>query len=397
MQRVMFYCQYLSGMGHLVRSTQFTKALSEQFETLLVIGGPKIEGFIPPEGVETRYMPPLWLEDGAFRVASEDADVETVKALRRDTLISETDRFRPDVVITEFFPFGRHDLLFELEPWMAHLKRTMPETLVVSSLRDLIGKTVLDEQTHRIAELANRYFDLALVHADPKFLSFNECFPAPEKIQCPVVHTGFIAQDISASTIAADKPFILVSVGGGRIGGEVLETALGAAEYLQHELDYEFRIFTGPFLEDDAFERLSARAARLENVVLERFTPDLMAYMQAASLSISLAGYNTTMNVLRTGVPAVLIPIGHYDFDCEQRLRADKLARLGVVQMLETPQLSPLRMADAIRASFKRGPSRVCFNLDGAVCATNEIAKQLSLRQGAVDINATRKESTQCA
>ena len=397
MQRVMLYCQYLSGMGHLVRSTQFARALSKKFETLLVIGGPKIEGFKPPEGVEILYLPPLWLENGAFRVASEDVDVETVKALRRDTLIAETDRFCPDVVITEFFPFGRHDLLFELEPWMVHLKRAMPETLVVSSLRDLIGKTVLDEQTDRIAGLANTYFDLTLVHADTKFLAFDECFPAPEKIRCPVVHTGFIAQDISSNAINSGKPFILVSVGGGRIGGEVLETALNAAECLQHELEHEFRIFTGPFLGDDVFETLKARAAGLKNVVLERFTPDLMAYMQAASLSISLAGYNTTMNVLRAGVPAVLVPIGHYDFDCEQLLRAGKLAKLGVVEMLESTQLSPVRLADAIRMGLKRGPSGVHFNLDGAACATDEIAKWLDVRASALAIKLAEEESTRCA
>ena len=397
MQRVMLYCQYLSGMGHLVRSSQFAKALSERFETLLVIGGPRIEGFKPPEGVEILYLPPLWLENGAFRVASLAGDVESVKALRRDILISETDRLCPDVVITEFFPFGRHDLLFELEPWMAHLKGTMPETMVVSSLRDLIGKTVLDEQTDRIAELANRYFDLALVHADPKFLSFDECFPAAEKIQCPVVHTGFIAQDISANAFDDDRPFILVSVGGGRIGGEVLESALGAAERLQHELDHEFRIFTGPFLEDDAFDALNVRAARLENVVLARFTPDLMAYMQSADLSISLAGYNTTMNVLRAGVPAVLVPIGHYDFDCEQLLRAGKLAKLGVVEMLESTQVSAERLADAIRSGLKRGPSCVQFNLDGAVCAADEIANQLARRADAVANVVAEEEGARCA
>lgn len=397
MQRVMLYCQYLSGMGHLVRSSQFAKALSERFETLLIIGGPKIDGFKPPGGVEILYLPPLWLENGAFRVAAGDADVETVKTLRRDTLIAETDRFRPDGVITEFFPFGRHDLLFELEPWMVHLQRTLPETMVISSLRDLIGKTVLGEQTDRIAGLANTYFDLTLVHADPKFLSFDECFPAPEKIRCPVVHTGFIAQDVSTNTVKHSKPFILVSVGGGRIGGEVLETALGAAEHLQHEFDHEFRIFTGPFLEDDAFETLKARAAGLDNVVLERFTPDLMAYMQAASLSVSLAGYNTTMNVLRSGVPAVLVPIGHYDFDCEQLLRAGKLAKLGVVEMIESTQLSPERLVDAIRTGLKRGPSRVYFNLDGAACATDEIAKWLDLRTDALAIDSTGEESTRCA
>lgn len=376
----MLYCQYLSGMGHLVRSTQFAKALATRFETTVVIGGPRIDGFVPPPGLEILYLPPLWLQGGTFRVANDGQSVDAVKAARARALITAFDEVRPDVVITEFFPFGRHDLLFELRPWMEHIRRTAPETLVVSSLRDLIGKTVLDDQVDLIASLANRYFDAALIHADPGFLRFETCFPAPEKIRCPILHTGFIAQECDAAPVEADKPFILVSIGGGRIGGEVLDAAISAAALLRASLPHDFRVFTGPFLEDADFDRLSARAAALPNVVLERFTPNLMAYMQAADLSVSLAGYNTTMNVLRAEVPAVLVPIGHYDFDCEQLQRARQLADLGVVQMLLATELSPHRLAEAIRAGLGRGPVPTPFNLDGAATATDAIASLLDRR-----------------
>jgi predicted glycosyltransferase len=181
----MLYCQYLSGMGHLVRTTQFAKALAERFQPTVVIGGPKIEGFVPPDGVEIVYMPPLWLQDGAFRVA-DGSDVDEIKRTRRDMLIDLFESARPEIVITEFFPFGRHDLLFELEPWMQHIKTSAPETLVVSSLRDLIGKTVLNQQTGKIAQLANAYFDAVLVHADPQFLRFESTFAgAPHQLPDP--------------------------------------------------------------------------------------------------------------------------------------------------------------------------------------------------------------------
>ncbi|MEO1471971.1 MAG: glycosyltransferase, partial [Pseudomonadota bacterium] len=277
-------------------------------------------------------------------------------------------------------PFGRHDLLFELEPWMRHIRASAPGTLIVSSLRDLIGKTVLAEQTDLIARLANRYFDAALVHADPAFLRFEECFPEAGRIRCPVLHTGFVAQPAETQPVASERPFILVSIGGGRIGGEVLETAVEAARLLADELPHEFRLFTGPFLTDAAFAALEARAAGLPNVRIARFTSRLMGQMQAAALSISLAGYNTTMNVLRAGTPAILVPIGHYDFDCEQLMRAEKLAALGAVDMLRTEALGPAVLAERIRAGLMRGRSASPFNLDGARTATETLAGLLAGR-----------------
>ncbi|MEL6267216.1 MAG: glycosyltransferase, partial [Pseudomonadota bacterium] len=99
-----------------------------------------------------------------------------------------------------------------------------------------------------------------------------------------------------------------------------------------------------------------------------------------AALSISLAGYNTTMNVLRAGTPAILVPIGHYDFDCEQLMRAEKLAALGAVDMLRTEALGPAVLAERIRAGLMRGRSASPFNLDGARTATETLAGLLAGR-----------------
>lgn len=373
MQRVMLYCQYLSGMGHLVRTTQFAQALAARFEPTVIIGGPRVDGFEPPEGVEIVYLPPLWLEDGSFRVAGGN-DVERVKRARREALIDLFDADRPSIVITEFFPFGRHDLLFELEPWMRHIRDTAPDTLIVSSLRDLIGKTVLSDQTDRIVDLANTYFDTVLVHSDPQFMRLEDGFVGAAQIKAPILHTGFVAQDSVSVPEPTDVPFILVSVGGGRIGANLLDTALDAARLLEAEVPHQFRVFTGPFLGDGTYDALARKARGLSNVALSRFTPKLMAHMQAADLSISLAGYNTTMNVLRSGVPAILVPIGHYDFDCEQYMRAEKLSALGAVDMLREADLSPEALASAIRQRLARETAPLQFNLDGARGATEALA-----------------------
>jgi predicted glycosyltransferase len=208
------------------------------------------------------------------------------------------------------------------------------------------------------------------------------------RINCPILHTGFVAEAAKAEPLSFDQPLVLVSVGGGRIGGAVLDAAIGAAALLQRELPHDFRIFTGPFLPEEDFAKLQAKAAGQENVVLGRFTSNLLGHMQAADLSVSLAGYNTTMNVLRADVPAILVPIGHYDFDCEQLMRAEKLAELGVVDLLRQDAVSAESLAERIQSGLCRERVSHGFNLDGARDATEALValqaqRTLPTRKGA--------------
>ena len=64
--------------------------------------------------------------------------------------------------------------------------------------------------------------------------------------------------------------------------------------------------------------------------------------MRQADLSISMAGYNTTLNVLTTGVRAMLLPFTGND-DQEQTLRSERLEQLGVVRMIRPEDLDPER------------------------------------------------------
>ena len=55
-----------------------------------------------------------------------------------------------------------------------------------------------------------------------------------------------------------------------------------------------------------------------------------------------MGGYNTTMNILATRVPALLWP---FSTNREQRLRAERLADRGLLTVLEDADLQPDRLA----------------------------------------------------
>ena len=63
--------------------------------------------------------------------------------------------------------------------------------------------------------------------------------------------------------------------------------------------------------------------------------------------SVSQCGYNTALEVVRAGVPALVVPYATPEED-EQRRRARRLARLGAVRMLDPERLDPATLAREI-------------------------------------------------
>lgn len=91
--------------------------------------------------------------------------------------------------------------------------------------------------------------------------------------------------------------------------------------------------------------------------------------MKTADVSISLSGYNTTMNILSTGVKAIVVPLSHNDQDKEQLLRTQKLEKLGVVDVIHAENLNPAYLADAVTKSLLAKPKESkeqFFDLKGA-------------------------------
>ncbi|WP_235596030.1 glycosyltransferase family protein [Mastigocoleus testarum] len=386
----MFYCQYLTGMGHLVRSTEIVRSLAEKFQVYFINGGPIVEGFKIPKNVESILLPSLWLEKGKFQISEGCQSVEQVKEIRKNQLINAFERIRPDCLITEFFPFGRHKLFFELLPLLEHVKSSSPETKIVSSIRDVIGRKTLNEESDIICKLINQYFDLILCHSDPSFQTFPDNFPRYQELKCEVKYTGFVAQSLAENLqkpseqldIDVDKPFIVASVGGGRLGYGLLETIIESGKILAHKIPHNIHIFTGPFMPDSQFFTLQKAAASEKNIKLKKYTSLLAEYMKQAELSISLTGYNTTMNILRTGVRSIVAPIGHYSQDNEQLIRTNKLEKLGIVEVVDPNYLESNHLAAKIIESLnhkKIDNYTKLFDLEGSQKTLNILEEFLGV------------------
>lgn len=374
-KRVLFYCQSLLGIGHFIRSRQILFALRD-FEICFVYGGEFVPGFDMPDWVQSVYLPAL-RSDTRFEqlyVVDNHHSLSEVQARRKESLLEAFDRFAPDVLLIELFPFGRWKFNFELLPLLDRARATRPEVKIVCSLRDILVRR--SDQTRyetEVCALMNQYFDLLLIHADPRLQRLEETFGSVAGINCAIRYTGYVGQSevrpepeqtaVYPETKAC--PTLLVSAGGGRVGHELINCVLDAETRLAGRR--RLRIFTGPHMPIEQFQILQERVAGLSHITLQRHTTQFLTLLRQADLSISMAGYNTCMDILSAGVRALVWPFTEHE-NGEQMLRARKLEQLGYLSVLDPARLDPGYLAAEIVRCLDlpaRAPS-IALDLQGA-------------------------------
>jgi predicted glycosyltransferase len=371
---IVLYCQYVWGMGHLFRSVELARALSDH-RVVLVAGGQEVAVDLPGH-VELVRLPALFMDEHFTSLIPGvgGRSVEAIQRQRREALAALFERARPEVFIVELYPFGRTAFGFELEPLLAAIRRNVyGRVRTVCSIRDvLVEKRDPRAYEARVVDALNRWFDLLLIHSDERLLPLDDTFSRIGDIRVPKVYTGFVAarpepekgrelrRDLG---LPSGQKLVVASCGGGRAGYRLLKTVLTACRQLQGRLGVRLALFTGPFMADEEFNDLQAMAG--DGLVVQRFTPRFLDYLSAADLSISLAGYNTCMNLLATGVPALVLP---YARQREQPLRLERLKPCLPLRVLNEDDLEPERLAPVIESGLqlqrRLGPPPV--NLDGA-------------------------------
>jgi len=385
--KIVFYCQHVLGVGHFFRSLEVCRALHRHRVTL-VTGGSRIDAALPGHVREFRL--PALAMDPDFRQLRPPpgADLDDLRQVRRDRLRCLFEALPPDLFMIELYPFGRKAFRFEIDPLLQDMAASrLPRCGVVCSLRDiLVEKDHPQKPEARAVDLLNRHFEAVLVHADPNLVRLEETFSRCHDIGVPVIYTGFVTPrpDPAARRrlraelgLAEPDRLVVASAGGGRVGAPLLDAVVGAFRRLQPSRALRLQVFTGPFLPADDFERL--RLADAADVRVARFTPDFLSYLAAADLSISMAGYNTTMNLLAARVPALVWPFGQ---NREQRLRAERLQALGALLLLDDADLEPPRLAALIEQALM-GSGRPDSGVDlGGADATASWVEAWSTRSG---------------
>ncbi len=378
---ILFYCQHLLGLGHFRRGALLAKALSEAGRRVLFVTGGLPAPGLDLGGAEEIPLPPLTsADDAASALALSDGRPPDAAylAARQRRLLEVVSRVDPAVVLLELFPFGRHAFSFELVPLLLELaddrrRRGRAAPRVVVSLRDvLVSKK--NQPWYELTTLAvvRQWVDRILVHGSRDLLPLSHTFALADRLGEKLVYTGYLAEPIPPISRGVPQGEVVVSGGGGRVAGPLLRTALAARQLCPAARALAWRLLTGPYLPPDLRAKVERQVAALgppgdgPAIVLETFREDFPALLHQAALSVSQAGYNTVLDVVSSGVRAVLVPYeGSGD---EQPLRAQLFAERGLAKVVPEAELSPARLAAAMQEALTAPhfPAAAGLDLHGA-------------------------------
>jgi predicted glycosyltransferase len=371
--RIFFYVQHLLGIGHIARASRIANALQDDgFDVTVVTGGLPVAGF-PAAGLKTVALPPVVASNAGFSGLADEKGVAVDEAFlnhRRDLLLAAYREAQPDAVIIEAFPFGRRQMRFELLPLIEAIRTSQPQPLLLSSVRDILQENRKAGRDAETVALIRDHFDAVLVHGDPGFVRLEDTFPLTSEISDKVVYTGMVAP---GEPDAPDEVYdVIASAGGGAVGMTLLKAASEAAKLMPSDL--RWLLISGPNLQEADFAALAAIAP--PNVQLVRFRKDFPSLLRGARVSISQAGYNTVGDLLRTQCRPILIPFVAGG-ETEQQVRAERLSRLGLADLLSEEGLTGNQVAHAVGLALASPKAKIVgLDLDGAQ-KTAEIVRSI--------------------
>lgn len=366
---ILFWVQHLLGVGHFARTAALARsAAANGYAAHIASGGTSV-----PEaqtgGAALHPLPPLCASDEAFdRLVNARGDPagDADWRARSDRLAAIVSKVRPQLVVLEHYPFGRRAFGREIAALLDRA-RAQGAVRVAVSVRDvLVGRKA--ERWIEAAEFIERHVDRVFVHGDPAFVALEETFPLARRIEPKLHYTGYV-DPLPADTDAdaPPEPEILVSSGGGRVGSALRRAALALGGGPNGE---PIRIRVGPSVPARTFAALTASAG--PRITVERNRPDFRGRLAGCACSVSQAGYNTVIDILKTDVRSVLVPFDASG-ETEQMRRARRLEEIGRAVVVPEAELTPARLRVAIAAAQALPRRPVEIRLDGAESFTRAL------------------------
>ncbi len=351
-KRVMFYSHDTFGLGHLRRSRAIASHLTAtdpNASAIILTGSPVAGRFTFPERVDHVRLPGVTkLPDGSYVSQTLGLDIDKTTALRSALIQGTVEQFEPDLLVVDKEPTGfRGELLPTLE-WLAQGGRTK----LVLGLRDVLDEPkVLAAEWERkgAVEATEQFYDEIWVYGPKSVYDPTDGLTLSDSTRARIHWTGYLRREVSDEAETPDRPYVLITPGGGGDGQSMVDLVLSAYEQ-DPNLGPDAVLVYGPFLSGEVREAFETRVAKLGGrVTAVGFDGRIESLFTNAQGVICMGGYNTFCEVLSFDKRAVIVP--RTVPRLEQWIRAARAEELGLVRMLDEKRdgMTPESMIRAIR------------------------------------------------
>ncbi|MFP3383536.1 glycosyltransferase family protein [Tritonibacter sp. SIMBA_163] len=377
--RILFYSHDTFGLGHLRRSRALAAAITSADRTasaMILTGSPVAGRFAFPNRVDHMRLPGvIKRSDGSYASRTMGMNIEETTELRAGLIRSTAEQFAPDILVVDKEPCGfRGELLPTLE-----LLQKQGKAKLVLGLRDVLDEPeVLSAEWDRKGALAaaEQFYDEIWVYGLRDVYDPTAGLDLSAAAQARMHWTGYLRRDLGSVGEPPERPYVLITPGGGGDGAMMVDLAISAYERDPDLMPRAVLVY-GPFLSGETRAAFEDRVAALDGrVTAVGFESEIETLFAGAQGVICMGGYNTFCEVLSFDKPAVIVP--RTTPRLEQWIRASRAEELGLVTMLDETRdgWTPQAMIGAIRALERQPrPSQAISDglLDGLDYVTGRV------------------------
>lgn len=392
--KVCIYSHDTFGLGHLRRNLAIADQLlrsDERFDVWLLTGSPVIRQWRLPRGLHVQPLPPV-VKTGADRYAARAPGqmFALTKGYREALIMRVVEEQRPDVLLVDHAPAGMNG---ELLSTLALIRNEIPETRTVLGLRDILDSPASVRRTwqrQEINDLIEHAYDDVFVYGSEQLFDVVSQYGMRSPAARRVKYCGYVVgrarfEQLSSGAThsvcwdqrrAGGRRVVLVTAGGGGDGYFMMRA------YLQgvcggRPNDFYSVIVTGPLMPPEQSEALHTAVSGRDDVQIVAYTTEPMPSIRSADLVVSMAGYNTSVELLAARKRAILVPRSVPRE--EQKLRAGILAKLGLFDALQADGNLAAALArgvpQALDAPLRPEPLWASVDLRGAERIAAELIK----------------------
>ncbi|MEH6446317.1 MAG: glycosyltransferase [Oceanospirillaceae bacterium] len=336
--RVLIYSHDSFGLGHLRRCRTIAHALVERYKGLSVLimtGSPIIGRFDFKARVDFIRIPGvIKLHNGEYTSLGLHIDLADTLAMRESIILNTSKMFQPDIFLVDKEPGG---LQGEVISTLEYFKNT--DTQCILGLRDIMDSPELlkaEWQQKNVLPLLENFYDELWVYGPQEMGDPLHGLDIHQQVKDKTLYTGYLPRQLPEQTDTdainfPDKPYILVTPGGGGDGIEMIDWVLRAYEADCSLMPALFVI--GPFMPATERNLFLQRAEHLPHVTAITFSNHLEHLMVSADAVIAMGGYNTFCEILSFDKAALILPRSKPRQ--EQLIRAQNAAAIGLLSMLD--------------------------------------------------------------
>ena len=381
--RLLVYSHDAFGLGNIRRMLAICEhLLSEipELSILLLSGSPMLQGFRMPKGLDYIKLPCVNRgTTGEVAVKFLGMSIEETIKLRSELILSATVNFQPDLFLVDKKPYGLKDELKETLNYLQMLPRTK-SVLLLRDILDCPEKTIVEWEKQGHCETIEKHYSQIMIVWTPEVFDAVTEYKFPDNIAQKVRYCGYIDRQPGLKSrscireeleVSSQEHLVLVTPGGGEDGYELVDTYLSAIALLPLGHQLKSLIICGPEMPADQKQLVYQATQSNPQVIIGEFTDDLMSYISAADVVVSMAGYNTICEIVSAGTPSVIMP--RYKPSKEQLIRAERMAEMGLFKAINPMNSKPEDLLNAILIQLEKKQNKhdKKLNMNG-LCMTKK-------------------------